>query len=201
MRQAAELLTRLGMSHHSISVDSTPHSSQASAYDMNDSPAFSINALQDSSEIEETLPPSKKAKLSHEESVHINKSSDNATPSDDPGDKVLDQDYLDFKMVVGKSCNICPECNERVENRNIIRHIRENHTDKRFPCKECGNSYQRREYLDKHICKHDKSVSPYECEECEKRFPTEAKLISHKKYKSKTCPRFKCSHCETESQI
>ena len=195
LKEVAQLLTRLGMNHHSISVDATPHSSQASTSNVNDSPMFINDVTLDSLELQFD-PPAKRAKTSNEDSVmeKVSKDSENDfnNTSENPPPTCPE-----VQMVVKKSCNICPECGDRVDNRNISRHIKENHSkNERFPCEHCGKTFQRKGYLENHICKSDIETCPFQCGECGQRFPSESKLKSHIKYKSKTCPQFCCLHCE-----
>ena len=203
LRDAAESLDLLGMSHQSLQVDATPQSSQASVESRYDSQISMPD--NHSSDAEQEVPVPKRIKVSASMSVRIENSPADVTQGESQ-EAENDSSTIENEMGTSaemevyfrefKSCHICPECSERVDNRNLARHMKEHHLNKRFYCDQCGITYQRKGYLLNHKCKKDLTVNPFHCEHCDKRFASEEKLASHNKNKSKVCPRFKCSQCD-----
>ena len=52
-----------------------------------------------------------------------------------------------------KRYNVCPECNEKVGNGNLSRHIKEHHENRQFTCPLCAKTFKRKDILKKHVCK------------------------------------------------
>ena len=101
-------------------------------------------------------------------------------------------------MKVPKKTVLCPDCNERVKGGKFARHVRENHTEEKFNCSQCGKKFQRKDRLNTHkqySCKSDPNLFPFKCM-CGEPFKTEIKLKNHQKdsrfcVKKTTC--VKCS--------
>ena len=93
---------------------------------------------------------------------------------------------------VSKHEIICPECHKKIGNRNLARHIKDNHSNtKKFTCQLCGAKYKRNESLKKHVghgCRNDPAIYPIECEKkCEKRFKNNEAMKNH--IKRKVCSK------------
>ena len=96
--------------------------------------------------------------IDYEEADH---SGNQMVPDDDDKDQDYGEEVEDEIRALGsvsvelrewKRCNICPVCAVRVNNRNLARHIKENHSDIKYTCPSCSKSYTRKENLDKHLC-------------------------------------------------
>ena len=81
---------------------------------------------------------------------------DSTEEIEDEVSKILEK--VDVKLKVFKQSNICPLCNERIDNRNLSRHMKEKHEGRRYSCDDCGKSFLRKYYFEKHVCGEDRSV-------------------------------------------
>ena len=181
MRNSAALLTRLGINVNSLDVEAPP-GSQTTDDDVESIISSSPNITNKRRAFKDDVgPPQKKNKVQEDSEAKERDvgNYDNESQSDkdehelvmdfmedESDDRIPDSDPDDSEETTArqsvpvevrwreyKNYSICTECGIRVDNRNIKRHIRENHQNISFSCNMCKKTFKRKEYLAKHICR------------------------------------------------
>ena len=93
----------------------------------------------------------------------------------------------------------CDQCAARyVSSSALVAHKLSKHSDpadkETFLCNFCGQSFNRKEYLSKHMTKHT-GEKPYQCKECGKSFRLHGVYKNHMRVHRGT-KDYKCAHCE-----
>ena len=174
MKDKILLLSRLGLHHEHLSVDSPP-SSQDSATDSvsNEPPEpmgnfddmYSIENDSDNEETDANLeqfePPTKRIRTeldssfgssNHSETEVAEQTEELNSETGERASEGRDLEKVEVSLREYKNINICPECNERVAQNNIKRHINEKHNKQRISCSVCEKTFVRKQDLIKHIC-------------------------------------------------
>ena len=94
-------------------------------------------------------------------------------------------------------CNLC-DYSTSVKN-NLKFHIKTLHSDRKYSCPHCEQSFAIISRLDKHVRRHDekksdKTVPLTSCDICHKTFRCQSSLKGHAKKHAKT--RFNCNACD-----
>jgi len=93
----------------------------------------------------------------------------------------------------------CDQCPARyVSSSALVAHKVAKHTDpadkETFLCNFCGQSFNKKEYLAKHVTKHT-GEKPYQCKECGKSFRLHGVYKNHLRV-HRGIKDYKCSYCE-----
>jgi len=93
----------------------------------------------------------------------------------------------------------CDQCEARyVSSSALVAHKLAKHTDpadkETFLCNFCGQSFNKKEYLAKHVTKHT-GEKPYQCKECGKSFRLHGVYKNHLRV-HRGIKEYKCAHCE-----
>jgi len=93
-------------------------------------------------------------------------------------------------------CDQCPA--KYVSLSALAAHKLAKHTDpadkEAFLCNFCGQSFNKKEYLKKHVTKHT-GEKPYQCKECDKSFRSHGVYRNHLRV-HRGIKDYKCSHCD-----
>ena len=102
-------------------------------------------------------------------------------------------------LCVSKREHICPECFKRIGNKNLARHIKDNHNTAKHKCNTCNKNFMRKATLTNHArigCPKDPAIFPIPCEKnCQKLFKTTEAMKTH--FKNGKCSKcYQCQDCQ-----
>ena len=159
-RNSANLLMRMGIRHRRLQLLSPPSSEESDGefddHDMTvpdvDSPPLAINDHCEEA-VEPPLKPQKTGMNNSDPEMLESHFLGDKTETETEEDNILAKlSAVAVKLREWKTCDICPECGKKVENRNLARHIKEFHEKIKFTCQLCRKDFTRKEYLRKLKC-------------------------------------------------
>ncbi|KAM5127079.1 uncharacterized protein ACMZJ9_020715 [Mantella aurantiaca] len=88
---------------------------------------------------------------------------------------------------------LCSECGQSFTRRDHLERHARSHTGQRFPCVECGKCFTHKEKLNLHLQIHT-GEKPYSCPECGRGFTRRERLLTHLRTHTGEKP-YSCPEC------